>query len=65
MPLIERKLTLKQQDFSDYYIESGNATEAAVPAGYSKKTAIEVGSENLTKPNKKLYNDERIEQLKL
>lgn len=64
MPLIERKLTVKQQAFADYYIELGNATEAAIRAGYSKKTAKEIGSENLTKPNIKLYIDESMEQLK-
>lgn len=33
------KLTPKQKTFSEYYIETGNATESAVKAGYSKKTA--------------------------
>ena len=28
-----------------------NATQAAIRAGYSKKTAREIGCENLTKPN--------------
>lgn len=27
MPLIERKLTIKQQAFADAYIELGNATQ--------------------------------------
>ena len=31
------KLTIKQQRFADEYIISGNATEAAIKAGYSKK----------------------------
>lgn len=30
-------LTVKQQKFIDFYIEKGNATEAAELAGYSKK----------------------------
>jgi len=64
MPLIEKKLTVKQQAFADYYIELGNATEAAIKAGYSKKAAKEIASENLTKPNIKNYIDERMEQLK-
>lgn len=45
------KLTPKQQAFCDYYIASGNATEAAIKAGYSEKTAKSIGSENLTKPD--------------
>lgn len=49
------KLTPKQQAFCDYYIASGNATEAAIKAGYSEKTARSVGSENLTKPDIKGY----------
>lgn len=32
-------LTLKQKAFADYYIETGNATESARRAGYSKKYA--------------------------
>jgi phage terminase small subunit len=44
------KLTEKQKRFCDYYIETGNATEAAIRAGYSNKTARFIGAENLTKP---------------
>lgn len=36
---ITQKLTLKQQRFIDEYIISGNATQAAIKAGYSKKYA--------------------------
>ncbi|NMS90593.1 terminase small subunit [Clostridioides difficile] len=56
-------LTEKQKRFCDYYIETGNATEAAVKAGYSEKTAKVIGAENLTKPYLKSYIDERIGQL--
>lgn len=48
----ENNLTEKQKRFIDYYIETGNATEAAIRAGYSKKTARSIGSENLTKLDK-------------
>lgn len=54
------KLTEKQKRFADFYIETGNATEAAVRAGYSQKTAKEMGYENLTKPHVKSYIDERM-----
>lgn len=46
------KLTEKQKKFIDYYVETGNATEAARRAGYDAKTdrALEsIGSENLRK----------------
>ena len=57
------KLTEKQKRFVDYYIETGNATEAAIRAGYSKKTARFIGNENLTKPNIKAYIDEKLKEL--
>ena len=56
-------LTLKQQRFADEYIISGNATQAATLAGYSKKTARSIGQENLTKPDIKKYIDERLDEL--
>ena len=43
------KLSEKQKRFIDYYIETGNATESARKAGYSEKTAKQIGNENLTK----------------
>ena len=45
------KLTEKQKRFIDYYIETANATESARRAGYSEKTAKNIGAENLTKLN--------------
>ena len=44
-------LTAKQQTFVDEYLVDLNATQAAIRAGYSKKTAKEIGHENLTKPH--------------
>jgi phage terminase small subunit len=43
------KLTAKQQKFVTAYVELGNATQAALEAGYSKKTAYQSGAENLRK----------------
>ncbi len=40
-------MTPKQQRFVDEYLIDLNATQAAIRAGYSKKTARAVGSENL------------------
>lgn len=57
------KLTEKQKRFADYYIETGNKTEAAVKAGYSKKTARVIGQENLLKPAVKNYIDEKLEEM--
>ena len=54
------KLTLKQKKFADEYIISGNATIAAIKAGYSEKTAGQTGAENLKKPYIKSYIDERL-----
>ena len=45
------KLTDKQQKFVDEYLIDLNATQAAIRAGYSVKTADVIGCENLTKPN--------------
>lgn len=50
----KNKLTLKQQKFIDYYIELGNATEAAIKAGYNKNTAKVIGCQNLTKLNSEI-----------
>lgn len=58
------KLTLKQQRFVDEYIICGNATEAAIKAGYAPKAAYQTGAENLKKPQIKSYIDERLEELK-
>jgi len=44
------KLTNKQQMFCKEYLIDLNATQAAIRAGYSEKTASETGSENLRKP---------------
>jgi phage terminase small subunit len=61
--MMAAKLTPKQRKFADYYIELGNATEAARKAGYSKKTAKQIGQENLTKPDLKIYIDERMKKI--
>jgi phage terminase small subunit len=40
------------------------AKEAAIRAGYSEKTAKQIGQENLTKPDLRAYIDERLAELK-
>jgi hypothetical protein len=44
------KLTYKQRAFINEYLLDFNATQAAIRAGYSEKTAYSIGSENLRKP---------------
>ena len=55
-------LNERQKAFADYYIQTGNATEAAIKAGYSEKTARSIGSENLTKPDISSYIKERLDE---
>lgn len=55
-------LTPKQKAFADYFIECGNASEAARKAGYSLKTAGSIGEENLKKPEINAYIEERMAQ---
>lgn len=43
-------LTPKQQRFVEEYLIDLNATQAAIRAGYSEKSAQEIGAENLSKP---------------
>lgn len=57
------KLTEKQKRFADYYIELGNATQAAIKAGYAKRSAQQMGAENLLKPVIKTYIDKRLSEI--
>lgn len=57
----QRGLTGKQQAFVNEYIIDFNATRAAIAAGYSKKTARVIGSQNLTKLNIQFALKEAIE----
>lgn len=54
------KLNPKQSLFCKEYIVDLNATQAAIRAGYSEKTAGQIGDENLKKPK----IAEEIERLK-
>lgn len=48
-------LTPKQKAFAEFYIQCGNATEAARKARYPQKSAKSIGNENLTKPHIRAY----------
>lgn len=57
-------LTPKQKAFADEYIRnSGNATQAAIVAGYSKKSAKSIATENLSKPAIIAYIAERQKEI--
>ena len=55
------KLTPKQQRFVDEYLIDLNATQSAIRAGYSPKTARQIGEQNLSK----LDIQQAIEQAKV
>ena len=56
-------MTPKQQKFCDEYIKTGNATQSAINAGYSKKTAKQIGQQNLTKLDIKTYINWRVKTI--
>lgn len=56
-------MTEKQKRFADEYIIDCNATQAAIKAGYSRKTARSIGQENLTKPDIKNYIEEKLAEI--
>lgn len=61
--MAEPKLTLKQRRFIEEYLIDFNATQAAIRAGYSEKTAYSVGHENLSKPEIKSEIDRLTAQM--
>ena len=56
-------MTPRQQKFCDEYLISGNGTDAAIKAGYSAKTAKQMASENLAKPDLKSYIEAQLAAL--
>jgi hypothetical protein len=55
---VSEKLSIKQKQFCDAYLtNNGNATAAAISAGYSKSSAGAIGSENLKKQSIADYID--------
>lgn len=52
------KLTPKQKLFVFHYLKNKNAYQAAISAGYSKKSAAIIGYENLQKP----YIQQKIDE---
>lgn len=54
----------RQKRFVDFYIQTGNASEAARKAGYSEHVANVAGSKLLTKGNIRAEIDRRLGELK-
>ena len=57
------KLNARQKAFCEFYVASGNATDAAIKAGYSKRTAKSIGQRLLTFVDIKNYIDELMQKL--
>ena len=56
-------MTPKQKRFCDEYLIDLNATQSAIRAGYSAKTAKQIATENLSKPDLRAYIDERLAEM--
>lgn len=56
-------MTPRQRKFCDEYLISGNGTDAAIKAGYSPKTAKQIATENLSKPDLRAYIDAKLEEI--
>ncbi len=61
---MKEKLTSKQKKFALEFLVSGNITDAAKKAGYSERSARQIGSLNLTKPNVVEYMNEILSKTK-
>ena len=58
-------LTPKQQRFVEEYLIDLNATQAAIRAGYSEKTAKVIAAQNLSKLNVQEAQNKRTEQTQI
>lgn len=58
-----RDLSQKEIRFCEEYLVDLNATQAAIRAGYSKKTATVIGSQNLRKLKVKRYIETRAKKI--
>ena len=56
-------MTEKQKRFCEEYLIDQNATQAAIRAGYSKRTAGVIGAENLRKQYNREYIDSLLRQI--
>lgn len=58
----EPKLTAKQRKFCEEYLVDRNGTQSAIRAGYSKATAQQIATENLSKPLIRQYLQGLLDQ---
>lgn len=56
-------MNTRQKRFCDEYLIDCNATQAAIRAGYSPKTAKQIGQRMLTNVDLKAYIDEQLERI--
>ena len=56
-------MNARQKRFCDEYLIDCNATQAAIRAGYSPKTAKQIGQRMLTNVDLKAYIDEQLERI--
>lgn len=65
MTVEEAKASLNDQQiaFCEHYVATLNATQAAIDAGYSEKTARQQGSRLLTNANIKVFIDALLQKL--
>ena len=56
-------MTIKQKKFIANIVKGDNNTQAAIKAGYSKKTAYSIGNENLNKPEIKAEINKEIAKI--
>lgn len=56
-------LRAKQERFVCEYLKDLNATQAAIRAGYSEKSAGQIGAENLRKPAIKAAIEAKLEEM--
>lgn len=58
------KLKPKELKFAEGWLKTTNATQSAIKAGYSERTAYSAGSRLLKKVDVKQYIDERLAEMK-
>lgn len=58
------KLKPKELKFAEEWLKTTNATQSAIKAGYSERTAYSAGNRLLKKVDVKQYIDERLAEMK-
>lgn len=61
--MAEKKLTERQKRFIDFYVKTGNASEAARLAGYAKKNSDVDGAKLLVNPSISREIEKRLKEL--